>query len=148
MRQLDRTGSEFARADCPLLTACGELLAIADSARGLAVSADGGTTFVRISGCTNATALAAWKAEERLHVAAALYRDADQVSDIALIDVANGSAECIGVVREDEHARASDDGDGVERARVERMAWDAASGRLYVAGSFGLMSFQATEKAA
>jgi hypothetical protein len=89
-----------------------------------------------VPGCAGATAITVGVHAGRPTAWAALYSEAADSTELALIDVENASAACVAVLRGD----AEDAGDSSGSARLERLAWDGQ--RLLAAGDPGLVSFE------
>jgi hypothetical protein len=130
-----------AHSATPLLATAGKALALAERGRTLLVSPDAGQTFWRVAGSANTTAIAGGRRDGRARFFAAVYRETSDQSDILLIDPARGEAECIGHLNvAGEHSST----DAIERgewAKVSALSWHTASGRLWAAGGFGVVSF-------
>jgi len=130
-----------AQSAAPLLASAGDALALAERGRALLVSPDAGKTFRRVAGSANTTAIAGALLGGSARFFAAVYRETSDQSDILLIDPTRGEAECIAHLDvADEHSPA----DAIERgewAKVSALSWHAASGRLWAAGGFGVVSF-------
>lgn len=137
------TGSALlvARSATPLLATCGAAVGIAEHGRALLVSPDGGRTFQRVPGSASVTAIAGAEVSGSARFFAALYRETSDQSEILIVDPELGRAECIArleVSQEQSTTHAIDRG---EWAKVACLSWDAASGRLWAAGGFGVASF-------
>jgi hypothetical protein len=131
-RELTSPALTVSAGDAPVVAASGSTLAIADAERGVVVSADEGATFYAVAGCANATAVTAGAIGGAAAVVVALYREAEDVSDLVLIDPANGQAKVIATLS----SRERDPDQIPEGGRVERLAWDGT--RLWAAGGFGV----------
>ena len=132
-RELTSPALTVSSGDAPVVAASGSTLAIADAERGVVVSADEGATFHAVAGCTNATSVTAGGAiGGAAAVVVALYREAEDVSDLVLIDPATGQATIVATLS----SRERDPDQIPEGGRVERLAWDGA--RLWAAGGFGV----------
>jgi hypothetical protein len=132
---LEGIAARIASGPAPLLVADADAVVLADAALGVAVSTSGGTAFQRVRGAVGPTALAVGHLDGRAVAWAALYREADDASDLCLIDVSSASALRIGTVR------ARDGSDESEGARVAALLWSAPQRRLWAAGDFGLRCF-------
>jgi hypothetical protein len=130
-RALPAEGREIAGGEAPFVAAFGDVVAIADSARGLAISATGGEAFQIVPGCSGVTAIAAGTVEERHAVWAALYRESEGRCDLVRILVDEGRAYVIASLR----GTADDDLEGAPETRLDRLSWDG--GRLFGAGAAG-----------
>jgi len=129
---------EIASGEAPLVAATGAVVVLGEAERGVAVSSDGGKTFRRVSGATNATALAAGTRDGRPLAFAALYRETEDRSLLVEIDVGSAVATTGAVLA----LPAPDDPDlALELARVERLLWDGE--RLWAVGAFGLARISA-----
>lgn len=126
---LDDAGRSIAGGSAPRVAARAEVVAIADPERGVAVSGDGGQSFVRIAGTASATALAIGEPADVAFVA--LQRGAEGSASVARIELGTGHGETI----------AEFAGDG-EETDVSALAWDSVGRRLLVAGSFGLVALE------
>jgi hypothetical protein len=134
---LPTVAGEIAGGEAPFLASDGSLLAIADGARGVAVSTDGGRTFRRVPGCAGSTAVAVGTFRGRPTAWVALYSEAADRTNVAMIDLERGSAELVASLAGETGDDASDSSGA---GRLERLAWDG--GRLLGAGDPGLLSFQ------
>lgn len=135
--ELDAVAREVSGGEAPMLASSGELLVIADAARGLVFSADGGRSFRRVRGCAGTTAVAVGTFRGRPTAFAALYSETADRTEVVLVDVEHGSAEVIAAVTGDAGEDASDSsGTG----RLERLAWDGQ--RLLGVGDPGLAAFE------
>jgi hypothetical protein len=134
---LPTIASEIAGGEAPFLASDGSLLAIADGARGVAVSMDGGRTFRRVPGCAGSTAITVGAFRGRPTAWVALYSEAADRTDVAMIDLEQGSAELVAFLAGETGDDASDSSGA---GRVDRLAWDGH--RLVGAGDPGLLSFE------
>jgi hypothetical protein len=131
--ELTSPAREIASGETPLVAASGPVVALGEAERGVAVSTDGGKTFRRVLGATNATALCAGARDGRSVAFAALYRETEDRSLLVEIDAETAVATTGAVLA----LPAPDDPDlALELARVERLLWDGE--RLWAAGAFGL----------
>ena len=135
-RELVVPALSVASGDAPLLAASGDTLAIADSERGVVVSADGGATFRAVPGCANGTSIAAGVINGAAAVVVALYREAEDASDVVLVDPTSARAQIVATLV----SRERDPDQIPESGRVERLAWDGT--RLWAAGGFGVAIFR------
>src|SRR6188768_453916 len=98
-------------------------------------------TVSRVAGTAGTTAIAGALLAGRARFFAAVYRETSDQSELLLIDAERGEAECIAHLDvANEHSPA----DAIERgewAKVSCLGWHAASGRLWAAGGFGVVSF-------
>jgi hypothetical protein len=134
---LSAVASEIAGGEAPFLASAGSLLAIADAGRGVAVSTDSGRTFRRVPGCAGGTAITVGVFRDRPTAWVALYSEAADRTDVAMIDLEHGSAELVAVLA----GEADDDAsDSAGAGRLDRLAWDGR--RLLGAGDPGLLSFE------
>jgi hypothetical protein len=145
--QMPLCGAELivARGPAPLLSTCGDTVALADFAHAITVSRDRGRTFQRISGTANATALAGASIAGEPRFFAAIYRETSDQSEILLLDPASGEALCIARL-DGESGPTTFGADPVDRsewAKVARLIWHAESERLWAVGGFGVLSFAA-----
>jgi hypothetical protein len=131
--ELDGVAREIAGGEAPFLASEGSTLAIADGARGISVSSDAGRTFRRVPGCAGATALALGVFRGRTTAWAALYSEAADRTELALIDVERAQAELVATLR----GNADDEVDASGAARLERLSWDGR--RLLGVGDPGLV---------
>jgi hypothetical protein len=134
---LPTIASEIAGGEAPFLASDGALLAIADGARGVAVSVDGGRTFRRVRGCAGSTAITVGTFRGRPTAWVALYSEAADRTNLAMIDLEHGNAELVASLAGDTGEDASD---SAGAGRLERLAWDGQ--RLLGAGDPGLLSFE------
>jgi hypothetical protein len=138
-RELPASVRELAHGDAPFVAAQGKVMALAEPSLGVAVSADAGQSFTRVSGSFGVSAVCASDAPGTPLVWAALYDDVDRTY-VARIDATSGQAETVAVI---EPATADTDTDeSGELARVARIEWDAVHVRLWLAGSFGVKAFE------
>ncbi len=131
-RELTPPALAVASGDAPVVAASGSTLVIADAERGVVVSADGGATFRTVFGCANATTVTAGTLGGAAAVVVALYREAEDASELVLVDPATAQAKVIATLV----SRERDPDQIPEGGRVERLAWDGA--RLWAAGGFGV----------
>jgi hypothetical protein len=130
-----------AQSAAPLLATAGSALALAERRGAILVSPDGGSTFRRVAGSANTTAIAGAVLDEQARFFAAVYREASDQTDILSIDPTTAEAVCIARLDGSvEHTSA----DAIERgewAKVSALGWHAPSGRLWATGGFGVVSF-------
>ncbi|HYQ28981.1 MAG TPA: hypothetical protein VER04_17245 [Polyangiaceae bacterium] len=139
--QLSGAALALAHSAAPLLATAKGSLALAEPGRALLVSPDAGQTFRRVAGSASTTAIAGAVLAGRAHFFAAVYRETSDQSDLLLIDPERGEAECIAHL---DVGSGHSPADAIERgewAKVSCLSWHAASGRLWAAGGFGVVSF-------
>ncbi|MBN1609770.1 MAG: hypothetical protein JW940_24270 [Polyangiaceae bacterium] len=121
-----------------LLAAAEDVMAVAGATSGVAICTDG-VRFHHIAGCSGATALTAASVNGRACVGVAVYRELEQCSYLVAVDASGRHALRIAEVRAP--SSTDEDPDGMpDYARVSALAWDA-TGRLWAAGGFGVMSW-------
>lgn len=135
-RELGAPALTVASGEAPLVAANGRVLAIADAERGVAVSPDEGATFRAVPGCTNATAVTTGVVEGAERVWVALYREAEDATELVSIDPSTAHAQIVATLA----SRERDPDQIPESGRVERLVWDGA--RLWAAGGFGVAIFR------
>jgi hypothetical protein len=140
-RELPTPAREVAGGETPLLAASGSTIAIADPARGLAVSNDGGKTFRLVAGAVGVTACTAGSLAGEGLVWAALYREASDATDLVLVNATTLEARIIARLETPEE---QDPEHAFEGSRLERLVWDGE--QLFGVGGAGLVSFQPTPK--
>jgi hypothetical protein len=134
---LSTEAREIAGGEAPMLASEGPLLVIADAARGVVVSSDGGQSFRRVPGCAGSTAVTVGTFRGRPAAWAALYSEASDRTELVLIDIERATPEVIAdLVGEP----GDDPSDASGTGRLERLAWDGA--RLLGVGDPGLVSFE------
>ncbi|MET0790621.1 MAG: hypothetical protein ABW061_03810 [Polyangiaceae bacterium] len=136
-----------ALSDAPLLATSGDAVALAEHGRALLVSSDRGATFRRVAGSASTTAIAGAELAGSARFFAALYRETSDQSEILLIDPVLGEAAIIARLDASSERSPADAIDRGEWAKVSRLSYHAASGRLWAAGGFGVLSFGPTELA-
>jgi hypothetical protein len=136
-RELPSPAREVAGGDAPQLAGSGETLAVADSERGLAVSSDGGRTFSLVRGAAGVTACTAGNFAGVAVVWAALYREANDATDLVLVDATTGEAS---IVARLETRDEQDPDHAIEGSRLERLVWDGE--QLFGVGGAGFVTFQ------
>lgn len=134
--QLDDVAREIAGGEAPFLASEGSVIAIADGTRGVSVSSDGGRSFRRVPGCAGVTAITVGEHHGRLTAWAALYSEASDRTELALINVEEGRAELVATLT----GALEDGADSSGAARIERLVWDGR--RLAGAGDPGLVAFE------
>lgn len=134
---LDSVARVLAGGDAPRVAARGDVIAIADFAIGIAVSADRGATFTRLPGTSAVTALCVGELHGRPHVFAAQLAELKGASHVLSIDAAAGTANIVAAIE----GGATDEAT-LERVRVDALAWDAARVRLIAAGGAGVFAWQ------
>jgi hypothetical protein len=147
LAQVTLSGAALAVAlgEAPLLSTCGDCVALADSARAVVVSRDRGQTFQRVSGTASATALAGASLGGAPRFFAAVYRETTDRSEILLIDPESGQAVSIAQLdgSDEPAASSADPVDRGEWAKVAQLIWQAETERLWAVGGFGVLSFAA-----
>jgi hypothetical protein len=134
---LDATAQRIAGGAQPLVAAAGDVIAIADPERGLALSSDDGRSFRRIQGGARVTALAVGSMHGAPQLWAAIYLETRDATLLARIEVEAGQAEIVAEI-----AGAAGDPDASDDGSVRALAWDAARQRLLVATGFGLFAVE------
>jgi hypothetical protein len=130
-----------ALGSAPLLATHGDSVALADFGHAIVMSRDGGRTFRRVSGTANTTALAGAHVGVAACFFAAVYRETTDQSEILLLDPELGEALCIARLDGSGELSAADPVDRGEWAKVARLIWHSATGRLWAVGGFGVLSF-------
>jgi hypothetical protein len=130
---LDDVATRVAEGNAPLVASQGDVVAIADPQRGIAISSDAGKSFARIGAGGLATALAVGELDGVVGIFCALYRETEDRTFIARIDLGEKRAEVIAEIE----APASDE--TADGAQVTALAWDASGRRLLAAGGLGLV---------
>ena len=136
-----------AMSDAPLLATSGDAVALAEHGRALLVSSDRGETFHRVAGSASTTAIAGAELDGRARFFAALYRETSDETEILLVDPVSGEAAIIARLDASSERSPEDAIDRGEWAKVSRLSYHAASGRLWAAGGFGVLSFAPAELA-
>lgn len=108
----------------------GNVVALADSERGLCVSNDGGETFCMVTGAVNVTAVAIGEGDSANRVFAALHREGRDASELVAVDPANGNALSIAELS------GEPDEEAEETGRTQALVF--ADGYLWAAGLYGL----------
>lgn len=134
---LPAVAREIAGGEAPMLASAGPLLVIADAARGIVVSGDGGQSFRRVPGCGGSTAVTVGTFRGRPAAFAALYSETSDRTDVVLIDLEQATAEVVAVVTGE---AAEDTSDSSATGRLDRLAWDGS--RLLAAGDLGLLALE------
>lgn len=129
---LSGVAREIARSRAPLVAARGELVALGAESTGVALSTDGGRSFLRVPGTRGVTALAVFQGAHAPRVLAALESPGLDLSLVVEIDPPSAAARTVARITGDSDADAGD------RVRVHRLAWDTLHARLWIAGAFGL----------
>ncbi|MES1173364.1 MAG: hypothetical protein ABUL62_03470 [Myxococcales bacterium] len=137
----------LAPSDTPLLATSGNAVALAEPGRALLVSSDRGETFRRVAGTASTTAIAGAELGASARFFAALYRETSDQTEILLVDPALGEAVIIARLDANSERSPADAIDRGEWAKVARLSYHAASGRLWAAGGFGVLSFAPAELA-
>ena len=134
-----------AMSDAPLLSTSDDAVALAEHGRALLVSSDRGETFRRVAGSANTTAIAGAVLGGNARFFAALYRETSDQSEILLVDPTLGEATIIARLDASSERSPADAIDRGEWAKVSRLNYHAASGRLWATGGFGVLSFAPAE---
>lgn len=129
-RLLAEPAQTVAQGGAAMLAVQGELVALADSERGLAVSADAGETFQMVTGAVNVTAIALGEHAGKPAVFAALYRESKDVTELVAVDARSGAAVRIGTLS------GAPEEDAEESGRTSALLWER--GNLWCAGGYGL----------
>lgn len=127
--------------EAPLLATSGDAVALAEQGRALLVSADRGKTFRRVAGTASTTAIAGAEVDSGARFFAALYRETSDQTEILLVDPALGEATIIARIDFSSERSTADAIDRGEWAKVSRLSYQAASGKLWASGGFGVLSF-------
>jgi hypothetical protein len=136
-RELQGSALAVASGSAPFLASGHGVVVVADSERGLVLSTDEGRSFREVAGSATVTACAVGVLDGRTCVFFALYSETSDAARLAMVDVAQGSAEVIAFIP----GGGDDDSDeGPPSGRLDRLAWDGA--RLYAAGEPGFLSFE------
>ena len=125
-------------AKSPLIAAAGEVVAVASRERGLAISTDGGRSFLHVPGCLQASALATGVVAGRPRVWCSVFVESEERSVVIEIDPASGQAQAIAEVTTPEDEAALDGGD----CRIEALVWDALTRCLWAAGDLGVVRIE------
>jgi hypothetical protein len=133
-----RLEEELVAGDRAQLASDGDVVALLDPGSGVRVSADGGVTFRRVSGCSRATAATAGRLGGRPSAFAALFDAASGRTSLVWIDAASGDANVVAELSPDQDP----DNELDEWTRVLSLAWDAADETLWAAGAFGVRRFR------
>lgn len=130
-----------AQSDAPLLASAGaRALALGEYGRALLVSNDSGSSFRRVPGTGNTTALVGAELAGKPVFFAAVYRETSDHSEIVLIDPERSEATMIARLDASGDHVSSDAIERGEWAKVARLAYHAPSERLWVTGGFGVLS--------
>jgi hypothetical protein len=121
-----------AEGEAPLVAAEERVVVIADAERGVVVSSDRGRTFREVPGGANVTACAAGFHGGRPRAFLALYTEATDTTQIALVDAEDGTAQIVAVV-----AGPGDDDVLPASARITALGWDGE--RLFAVGEPGFI---------
>jgi hypothetical protein len=133
-RRLAGVAALVAAGPEPQLFLDGSAVAIVGEA-GVVVSRDGGESFHAAAGCAGATAAAFVGDGSHAPLVVALRRAADDRAPLVLVE--ENACERIAEVELGTGAHADETGG------VRALAWDATSGLLWAAGSFGLVALRA-----
>lgn len=134
-RLLTEPAQTVALGGAPLLAFRGDVIALADGERGLAVSADAGATFRLVTGAVNLTAIALGEHAGRPSIFAALYRESKDVTELIAVDPRSGEAQRIAALT------AAPEEDAEESGRTSALLWH--DGKLWSAGGYGLVRLTA-----
>lgn len=137
LQPLDEAGRRVAGGTAPLLGVSGPVVAIGDSARGLAVSTNSGAAFSHVDGCAGINALCVGELDGQVRVWAALYDEPNDHTHIVLVDPALATAERIAEIE----APGLEEEPALEHSRVAALRWDPVRRRLWAAGMGGLRSW-------
>jgi hypothetical protein len=129
---LSESAASVALGDEPLAQGAGSVIALADAARGLCVSADGGSSFRWVTGAVNVTALCVAEVGGAACVFAAAYSEARDHSLILLVEPQTGSATIVAELCGD----GNDDAEAGETGRTRALIWHGDA--LWAAGEYGL----------
>jgi hypothetical protein len=133
-----RIGEELTASDNAELVSDNDVVALLDPGSGVRISADGGVTFRRVSGCSRATALAAGRLGGRPSAFAALFDGASGRTSLVWIDASAGDAHVVSELVPDQGL----DNELDEWTKVVSLAWDASDETLWAAGAFGVRRFR------
>jgi hypothetical protein len=111
------------------------VVALADAARGLCVSSDGGETFRMVTGAVNATAVAIGEHAGKPAVFVALYREGKDLTELVMVDPSSGKAGRIAELN------GEPEEDAEETGRASALFF--GNGYLWAAGGFGLARLRA-----
>jgi hypothetical protein len=138
---LDATLAATINSTPTLLAGSGPIVALAPRGRSIWISSDGGLHFAKVKGTADTTAICAGAMGERGCVWAALYRESADASDLIIVDAVLAEPLCIAEFESMSADEDLDPADQLEQARVQRLAWDSSTERLWTAGPFGLRGF-------
>jgi len=127
---LPEAAATVALGNAPRGIALGRVVAIADSERGLCVSADRGETFRMVTGAVNVSAIEIGQYRGVACLFAAIHREAKDSSEILMVEPGSGAACRVGELT----GKADDEGG--ETGRTLALAWDGQA--LWAAGGYGL----------
>jgi hypothetical protein len=133
-----RFDAELVAGDRAQLESGGDVVALLDLGSGVRVSADGGATFRRVTGCSRATAVTAGRLGGRPSAFAALFDAASGRTSLVWIDATSGDANVVAELSSDQDL----DEDLDDWTQVASLAWDAADETLWAAGAFGVRRFR------
>ncbi len=142
--ELDEAARQVADGSAPIVSADGDLIALADPVHGLVVSADGGNAFLRVPGCTPVTALACGKLDGAPAVWAALHREAEDVAEICAVDPRSATAHRVASTGDTESTSTPGDAPAMT-GWVGALSWDPHSRRLWAVGGFGAATWSPAE---
>jgi hypothetical protein len=133
---LDRAAAIVGRGQAPRLCTLGSFVAIADEARGVAVSYDAGKRFALVPGTSNASAWAAGGYGGAPSLWLSVLEESTSRSFI--LRIAAGAAERIAELRAPPGKDLEESSDNV---RVSALCWEPERARLWVVGGFGIVSW-------
>ncbi|HEY6558147.1 MAG TPA: hypothetical protein VI072_12770 [Polyangiaceae bacterium] len=141
---LDRAAELVARGQSLKLAASGSLVAIADEARGVAVSYDAGKSFSLVAGTSNASA---WTAGEHAGSTTLWLSVVEESTSRSwILRVTRGLAERVAELGGRAPAGPGRAPEGVEESsdnvRISALCWDDASSLLWGVGGFGIVSWR------
>lgn len=132
-------GRHVALGESPLVSAWAEFVAIASMGRGLAISGDGGSQFGPVMDGAEVSALTIGQWKGQPCAWAAVREEPSRSQSLALVELRGLRATKIAEISappSDCEPEAADD------PLVLAMEWDADTGCLWMAGSFGLTRFR------
>jgi len=130
-----------AEGSAPFLATAGSAIALAEPGRALLVSTDRGKSFRRVAGSAGATAIAGAEVSGSARFFAAVYRETTDRTEILLVDPELAEAVCIARLDVPREHSPSDAIDRGEWAKVARLSFHSATGRLWATGGFGVLGF-------
>ncbi len=127
---LPEAAATVALGPAPTAVSQGDVVALADSERGLCVSSDGGNTFRMVTGAVNVSAIAIGGDAAAPMVFAALHREGKDLSELITVDPVSGAALSIAELS------GQPDEETEETGRTQALLF--ANGCVWAAGSYGL----------